>query len=268
MLSPLAGAMNRQTSSRPSGVSQPCRRPRCTAKQSAVSSSGPRNWWPHSWAWIHILTGVETLVSSLGLRMRKPGIGGAVVVEIVVEHRRAAGRTPACARRASAARPARSWHRRRRGPRTLPAWARPARAPSSQCSRNRASAPAPPTEAVPRKSCAPQVRNALVIRPCLDRHLGAFTAGNATCELRRACALRRAGVTSQSPAEAFDVLHVGVRQSEMMADLVHQHVGDEMAQRLARPRPSSRAAARRYRNTMSGPRGRSMTLFLSRLTPW
>ena len=73
MLSPLAGAMKRHTSSRPSGVSHFSARPRCTAKQSASSSSGPRNWCPHSCAWIHSLTGVETLPSSFLLRMRKPG---------------------------------------------------------------------------------------------------------------------------------------------------------------------------------------------------
>ena len=85
MLSPLAGEMNRHTSSSPSGVSQPCRRPRCTAKQSAVSSSGPRNWWPHSCAWIHSLTGVETLAQQLGIEDEEARIGGAVVVELVVE---------------------------------------------------------------------------------------------------------------------------------------------------------------------------------------
>ena len=73
MLSPLAGAMNRQTSSTPSVDSHPSRRPRWTAKQSAVSSSGPRNWWPHSWAKIHIFTGVETFAIRRGLRIKNPG---------------------------------------------------------------------------------------------------------------------------------------------------------------------------------------------------
>ena len=38
-------------------------------------------------------------------------------------------------------------------------------------------------------------------------------------------------------------LHVVVRQSEMMADLVHQHVRDDIAESVLVPRPSSRASA-------------------------
>ena len=86
MLSPLAGLMNLHTSSTPSVVSQPCLRPRWTAKQSAVSSSGPRNWCPHSCAKIHSFTDGRNLGDQLRVEDQEPGIGRAIIVELTVEH--------------------------------------------------------------------------------------------------------------------------------------------------------------------------------------
>src|SRR5688572_14969165 len=36
----------------------------------------------------------------------------------------------------------------------------------------------------------------------------------------------------QWPSLGFDLLHIGIREAEMMADLVHQHMSDDLAQRF------------------------------------
>src|SRR5262249_54519550 len=48
---------------------------------------------------------------------------------------------------------------------------------------------------------------------------------------------------SSLPGGRLDPLHVGVRQTEMMADLMHQHVRDEMPQRLLAFRPAVKQRA-------------------------
>src|SRR4029078_3722878 len=71
--SPFSVEMKMQISSMPVASSQPHLTPRLMAKRSALVSSGPSNWWPHSWLYTYIFTAVESGLIRLVLRMTKPG---------------------------------------------------------------------------------------------------------------------------------------------------------------------------------------------------
>ena len=198
MLSPLAGAMKRHTSSRPSGVSHFSARPRCTAKQSASSSSGPTELVP---AFVRVdpqLDGRGDPAQQLLVEDEEARIGRPIVVEVVVDHRRALAAEQLAAVDLQLA----GGHELRvatdvshiflrRGARL-----RTGRTPhgDQQGERHQRTQP----ELLPQGIAAPQVRKSLVIRrvkACLSAWL--FRAAIATTRIA-ASAHRRWIVTSQS----------------------------------------------------------------------